>query len=87
MMSLDIVYAARAVIQFLPSTYIGCWFREIPYEDNAQGGLQIPKLGHWNIMYCLEQLYDSFWKLCMYLDCIVIFVLGFCFFLFLYFFL
>jgi hypothetical protein len=73
---------SEAVIQCLRSTEVGRRFRERGLEEDHPGGYGIPQLGRWDIECCLEHQDDGFWTLCMCLDCIVFFVLGFVFFCF-----
>jgi hypothetical protein len=55
-------------------------------EEDDPGGQWIPKLGQWDIECCLEQQDDGFLEIMHVFRLYCLFVLGFCFHLFLYFF-
>jgi hypothetical protein len=77
---------SEAVIQFLCSTEVGRRFRERGLEEDDPGGERIPKLGQSDIECCLEQQDDGCLEIMYVFRLCCLFVLGFCFLLFLYFF-
>jgi hypothetical protein len=54
-------------------------------EEDDPGGVWIPNLGWWDMECCLEQQDDGFLEIMYMLRLYCLFVLGFCFDLFLYF--